>query len=81
MKIQAKIHGGSDSIAYEIYWESIYGIMQIFEIGSFGDRTLCKSFKDKRNRGITLDEMLENIKEMSEMTYKEFEERILKNGE
>ena len=31
-------------------------------------------------RGITLDEMLENIKEISEMSYKDFKKIILRKG-
>lgn len=52
--------------------------MNVFEVCAFGDSTLIKRYKDRRNRGIALDEMLENIKEISEMTYKEFKEKILK---
>ena len=69
---------GSNDIMYEIFYSTKTGIMQIDEIGAFGDRTLVARYKDKRDRGITLDEMLENIKEISEMTYKEFKEKILK---
>lgn len=71
---------GSNDIMYEIFYSTKTGIMQIDEIGGFGDRTLIGRYKDKRDRGITLDEMLENIKEISEMTYKEFKEKILKKG-
>lgn len=67
---------GSDSIAYELYYNTKDGILQIFEIGAFGDRTLIKRFCDRRNRGITLKEMLENIEEISQMTYEEFIELI-----
>ena len=52
--------------------------MRIFEIGAFGDSTLIKQFQDRRGRGITLSEMLENIEEISNMTYKEFKEKILR---
>lgn len=70
---------GSNDIRYEIYYHD--GIMYVDEVGSFGDRTLVRKFRDKRNRGITLDEILENIKEISEMTYEEFKEKILNKGE
>lgn len=69
---------GSNDIAYEIFYSTKTGIMQIDEIGEFGDRRLVGRYQDRRGRGITLDEMLENIKEISEMTYKEFKEKILK---
>lgn len=71
---------GSNNIKYEIYYNTANGIMQVFEIGAFGDATLVKRFQDRRGRGITLAEMLENIQEISEMTYKEFKEKILKEG-
>lgn len=69
---------GSNDIAYEIYYHTDTGIMRVFEIGAFGDAALVKSYKDKRGRGITLKEMLENIEEMSNMTLKEFREKVLK---
>lgn len=69
---------GSNDIMYEIFYSTKTGIMQVEKIEAFGDRTLVARYKDKRDRGITLDEMLENIKEISEMTYKEFKEKILK---
>lgn len=69
---------GSNDIMYEIFYSTKTGVMQIDEIGEFGDRRLVGRYQDRRGRGITLDEMLENIKEMSEMTYKEFKEKILK---
>lgn len=68
---------GSNDISYEIYYNTANGIMQVFEIGAFGDATLVKRFQDKRGRGITLEEMLENIQEITKMTYKEFKEKIL----
>ena len=68
---------GSADVAYEIYYWYDEGIMTVEKIDSFGDRTLVKQFRDKRNRGITEDEMLENIKELSNMTYKEFKEKVL----
>ena len=71
---------GSNDIAYEIFYSTKTGIMQIDEIGEFGDRRLVGRYQDRRGRGITLDEMLENIKEISEMTYAEFKEKILKKG-
>ena len=73
------MYGGSNSVIYEIYYSE--GIMSIIEIGAFGDGTLVKRFNDRRNRGITLDEMLENIKELSQMTYKEFKEKVLKKSD
>lgn len=71
---------GSNAIMYELYYRTEDGIMNIFEVGSFGDRTLVARYQDRRDRGITLKEMLENIEEISEMTYKEFKEKILKKG-
>lgn len=68
---------GSNNIMYEIYYTSKDGIMQVFEIGGFGDSTLVARYQDKRGRGITLKEMLENIEEISNMTYKEFKEKII----
>lgn len=67
---------GSNDIMYEIYYNTKDGIMNIDKVGEFGDRTLIGRYRDRRNRGITLDEMLENIKEISEMTYKEFKDVI-----
>ena len=69
---------GSNDVMYEIFYSTKTGIMQVEEAGAFGDRTLIGRYQDRRGRGITLDEMLENIKEISEMTYKEFKEKILK---
>ena len=69
---------GSNDINYEIYYDTKTGIMQVVEIGAFGDGKLVARYQDKRNRGITIDEMLENIKEISNMTYKEFKQKILK---
>lgn len=69
---------GSNDVIYEIYYDTRKGIMNVFEYGAFGDSTLVASYQDRRNRGITLNEMLENIKEISEMTHKEFKEKILK---
>lgn len=51
--------------------------MQVHEIGAFGDSTLVARYQDRRGRGITLQEMLENIEEISNMTYKEFNEKIV----
>lgn len=68
---------GSNDIRYELYYNAKDGILQVFEIGAFGDSTLVKRFKDRRNRGITVDEMLENIQEIKNMTYKEFKEKLL----
>lgn len=69
---------GSNNVEYEIYYNSKDGIMGIFEIEAFGDKVLVAMYKDRRGRGITLKEMLENIEEISNMTYKEFKEKILK---
>ena len=69
---------GSNNVEYEIYYNSKDGIMQVHEIGAFGDSTFVAMYQDRRNRGITLKEMLENIEEISNMTYKEFKEKILK---
>lgn len=44
---------------------------------ALGDGTLVGRFRDKRNRGISENEMLENIKEISNMTYKEFSDKLL----
>lgn len=68
---------GSNDIAYEIYYTSKDGIMQVHKIGAFGDSTLVAMYQDRRGRGITLKEMLENIEEISNMTYKEFREKIV----
>ena len=71
---------GSNNISYEIYYDTKTGTMKVVEIGAFGDGTLVGVYNDKRGRGITLDEMLENIKEIANMTYKEFKEKILRKG-
>lgn len=71
---------GSNNISYEIYYDTKTGIMKVVEIGAFGDGTLVGVYNDKRGRGITLDEMLENIQEIANMTYKEFKEKILMKG-
>lgn len=68
---------GSNNIVYELYYDTKNGILNVTEIGAFGDGTLVKRLQDRRGRGITLDEMLENIQEISNMTYKEFKEKIL----
>ena len=63
---------GSNNITYEIWYDTKDGIMQVHEIGAFGDSTLVAMYKDRRGRGITLSEMLENIEEVSNiliMTY------------
>ena len=52
----------------------------MLKTGAFGDSTLVARFQDKRGRGITLKEMLENIEEISNMTYKEFKEKILEKA-
>lgn len=69
---------GSNDISYEIYYDTKTGIMQVVEIGAFGDGRLVARYQDKRGRGITLKEMLENIEEISNMTYQEFKQKILK---
>ena len=69
---------GSNNVEYELYYNSKDGIMQVNEIGAFGDSTLVVMYRDRRNRGLTLKEMLENIEEISNMTYKDFKEKILK---
>ncbi len=71
---------GSNDVRYELFYNSEGGILKVCEIGAFGDRTLVAQYNDRRGRGITLEEMLENIKEISEMTYKEFKEKVLKEN-
>lgn len=68
---------GSNNVVYELYYNTEDGILNVTEIGAFGDGTLVKRLQDRRGRGITVDEMLENIQEIKEMTYKEFKEKIL----
>ena len=68
---------GSNSIVYDIDYSYNNGIMNVWEIGAFGDSTLIKRFQDRRGRGITESEMLENIQEITKMTYKEFRKKIL----
>lgn len=68
---------GSNDIVYEIYYDTKDGIMQVCEVGAFGDSSLVAMYQDRRGRGITLKEMLENIEEISNMTYKEFKEKIV----
>jgi len=67
---------GSNDISFEIYYNTKNGVMSVNEVGAFGDRTLINRFRDRRGRGITLKEMLENIEEISQMTYKEFREKV-----
>lgn len=67
---------GSNDITFEIYYNTKNGIMNVSKVGAFGDRTLINRFQDRRGRGITLKEMLENIEEISQMTYKEFREKV-----
>lgn len=69
---------GSNNVIYELYYNTEDGILNVTEIGAFGDGTLVKRFQDRRGRGITVDEMLENIQEIKDMTYKEFKEKILR---
>lgn len=68
---------GSNNVVYEIWYNTKDEIMQVHEIGAFGDGTLIASYRDRRGRGITLKEMLENIEEISNMTYKDFKEKIV----
>ena len=70
-KPQANIWG-SNSICYEIYYETKNGIMQIYTIGSFGDATLTKRFGN-----FPIDKALELIEEMSNMTLGEFREKVV----
>lgn len=72
---------GSNNVAYEILYFYDKGIVHVERIDCFGDRVLEKRFWDKRGRGITEDEMLENIKQLTSMTYKEFKEKILNKGD
>lgn len=65
---------GSNNISYEIYYDD--GIMQVWKIEAFGDKTLINQFNDRRGRGITLKEMLENIEEISNMEHEEFRKLI-----
>lgn len=65
---------GHNNIAYEIYYEN--GIMEVMKLDAFNDRTLIGKFNDRRERGITLKEMLENIEEISNMDYATFKELI-----
>ena len=69
---------GSNDIVYKLVYDTKKGIVHVFEQGAFGDSTLVGQFWDRRGRGITLDEMLENIKEISEMSYKDFKKVILR---
>ena len=69
---------GSNDVVYELVYDTKEGIVQVLEQGAFGDSTLVGQFWDRRGRGITLDEMLVNIKEISEMSYKDFKNIILK---
>lgn len=76
---------GSNDVSFEIYYNTKNGIMDVSEVGAFGDRTLINRFQDKRERGITLKEMLENVEQISQMSLKEFREivgySLLKKGE
>ena len=76
---------GSNDISFEIYYNTKNGIMDVNEVGAFGDRTLINRFQDKRGRGITLKEMLENVEQISQMSLKEFREivgySLLKEGD
>lgn len=76
---------GSNDVSFEIYYNTKNGVMSVNEIGAFGDRTLINRFQDKRERGITLKEMLENVEQISQMSLKEFREivgySLLKKGE
>lgn len=63
---------GSNNVVYEIYYSYGTGIVRVIEIEAFGDRTLINQYS-----GISQDEMLENIKQITNMTYKEFKEKII----
>ncbi len=65
---------GNNNIAYEIYYED--GIMEVWKYNAFYDKTLIRKFNDRRGRGITLKEMLENIEEISNMDYETFKKLI-----
>lgn len=65
---------GNNNVSYEIYYEN--GIMEVLKLGAFNDRTLIGKFNDRRGRGITLKEMLENIEEISTMDYATFKKLI-----
>lgn len=65
---------GNNNISYKIYYEA--GIMSVYKLGAFNDRTLIGKFNDKRGRGISLKEMLENIEEISTMDYATFKKLI-----
>ena len=65
---------GSNNIIYEIQYSN--GIMSVWKVGAFGDRTLINNFRDRRAREITLQEMLENIQEISNMELEDFKKII-----
>lgn len=67
---------GSNDISFEIYYNTKNGIMNVNEVGAFGDRTLINRFRDRRGRGITLKEMLENVEQISQMSLKEFRKMV-----
>ena len=71
---------GSDTIGYELFYSNEKGIWNICKFGAFGESILVARLQDRRGRGITLKEMLENIEEISNMTYKEFKEKVLEKG-
>lgn len=62
----------------ELYYNSEDGILSVYKTESFGDSTLVARYQDRRGRGITLDEMLENIKGKDEevLMTKEFLDNI-----
>lgn len=69
---------GSNNISYEIYYKD--GVMSVLKLGAYSDRTLIGEFRDKSGRGITLEEMLTNIKQISTMDYATFK-KIIKEEE
>lgn len=70
---------GSDAIVYEVRYNYKNQILEIWHQGSFGDWTLEKRFQDRRGRGITEDEMLEDIKEIANMNFNEFKKKVLEH--
>lgn len=65
---------GSNNISYDIYYNN--GIMSVWKIGAFGDKYLINEFKNKNGKDITLQEMLENIEEISNMELEDFKKLI-----
>ena len=68
----------NQNLKYEVLYLYSKGIVEIWEIDTFSnEKTLVRRFRDRRGRGITQTEMLENIEEISQMNYKEFKEKLL----